>query len=129
MDIEIPDKLYFKIGEVSKLAGVPPHVLRYWESEFSAIRPKRANSKQRLYRRTDVELILKLKELLHDRRYTIAGARKFLSDEGVPNEKRNDDQHAQHHQQHHEPHGLPTTLDRIKRELRDLQRLLNGKGP
>ena len=64
MQSEIPDKLYFKIGEVSKNADVAPHVLRYWESEFQAIRPKRANSKQRLYRRSDVELILKIKTLL-----------------------------------------------------------------
>lgn len=74
---EIPDKLYFKIGEVSKLAGVAAHVLRYWESEFPAIRPKRANQ-QRLYRRVDVELILSIRTLLHEQGYTIAGARKFL---------------------------------------------------
>ena len=60
----IPDKLYFKIGEVAKMADVPTHVLRYWESEFSGISPKRANSKQRLYKRQDVELILDIKTLL-----------------------------------------------------------------
>jgi DNA-binding transcriptional MerR regulator len=79
MQSEIPDKLYFKIGEVSKIADVAPHVLRYWESEFSAIRPKRANSKQRLYRRVDVEIVLKIKMLLHGRGYTISGARRFLA--------------------------------------------------
>ena len=79
MAIQIPDKLYFKIGEVSKLANVAPHVLRYWESEFSDIRPKRATSKQRLYRREDVELILIIKNLLHVQGYTIAGARKLIS--------------------------------------------------
>lgn len=78
MTVEIPDKLYFKIGEVGKLADVPTHVLRYWESEFSGIKPKRANSKQRLYRREDVELILKIKSLLHGQGYTIAGARKLI---------------------------------------------------
>ena len=78
MKNDIPDKLYFKIGEVAKLADVPTHVLRYWETEFSDIRPKRANSKQRLYRRKDVELILQIKTLLHGEGYTIAGARKFL---------------------------------------------------
>jgi len=129
MNVEIPDKLYFKIGEVSKLAGVPPHVLRYWESEFSAIRPKRANSKQRLYRRTDVELILKLKELLHERRYTIAGARKFLTDGGFQHDGGHENHPVEHHEQHAEPDGLPTTLGRIKKELRELQRLLNGKTP
>jgi hypothetical protein len=68
MKTQIPDKLYFKIGEVAKLAEVPAHVLRYWESEFPGIRPKRANSQQRLYRYQDVELILKIKVLLHGER-------------------------------------------------------------
>ncbi len=80
MRADIPDKLYFKIGEVSKLAQVAPHVLRYWESEFQEIRPKRANSKQRLYRREDVEIVLLIKELLHEKRFTISGAKKFLAE-------------------------------------------------
>ncbi len=78
MTFDIPDKLYFKIGEVSKLAKVAPHVIRYWESEFGQIKPKRAASNQRLYRREDVELILKIKTLLHRKGYTIAGARQFI---------------------------------------------------
>jgi DNA-binding transcriptional MerR regulator len=78
MTPEIPDKLYFKIGEVSKLAGVATHVLRYWESEFPGISPKRPHSQQRLYRRVDVEMIFTIKTLLHEQGYTIAGARKFL---------------------------------------------------
>lgn len=78
MGFEIPDKKYFKIGEVSKLAGVAPYVIRYWESEFEEISPKRAKSNQRLYRREDALLILKIKTLLHGKGYTIAGARKFL---------------------------------------------------
>jgi DNA-binding transcriptional MerR regulator len=82
MKTQIPDKLYFKIGEVAKLAEVPAHVLRYWESEFPGIRPKRANSQQRLYRYQDVELILKIKALLHGQGYTIAGARKLLEPGG-----------------------------------------------
>lgn len=80
MTSELPDKLYFKIGEVSKIAGVAPHVLRYWEGEFSTIKPKRVGSKQRLYRQKDVELILVIKNLLHSQGYTIAGARKLISD-------------------------------------------------
>ena len=75
----IPDKRYFKIGEVAQLAELAPHVLRYWESEFSAIRPKRAHSGQRLYRRVDVQLILTIKRLLHTEGYTISGARKYLA--------------------------------------------------
>jgi len=80
MRAEIPDKLYFKIGEVSKLACVDPHVLRYWETEFPQIQPKRANSNQRLYRRADVETILRIKTLLHEKEFTISGARKFLKE-------------------------------------------------
>ena len=78
----IPDKLYFKIGEVSKLACVETHVLRYWETEFKEIQPKRANSNQRLYRRVDVEKILQIKTLLHEQGFTISGAKKFLRTNG-----------------------------------------------
>ena len=75
---QIPDKVYFRIGEVSDLVGVDPHVLRYWETEFATVRPYRGNSKQRLYRRQDVENLLLIKTLLHDEGYTISGARKLL---------------------------------------------------
>ncbi len=78
MDLKIPDKLYFKIGEVADIAGVKPHVLRYWESEFNAIRPTKSRSKQRLYRQQDIELILRLKDLLYNQGFTISGARKQL---------------------------------------------------
>ena len=64
---QLPDKLYFKIGEVSAIAGVPPYVLRFWESEFSRIRPRRTPSGQRMYRRADVERILYIKHLLYER--------------------------------------------------------------
>lgn len=113
---EIPDKLYFKIGEVSKLAGVATHVLRYWESEFPSIRPQRANSQQRLYRRVDVETILVIKTLLHAQGYTIAGARKFLDSgqkvttQSVP------------------PQNVAGCLDQIKSELREMSALLRDKG-
>ena len=76
----IPDKYYFKIGEVKQITGVEPHVLRYWESEFRIIRPQRASSKQRLYRRIDVENILTIKKLLYEDGYTVPGARKFLTE-------------------------------------------------
>ena len=75
---EIPDKLYFRIGEVSRVSGVKPHVLRYWETEFPGISPKKSGSGHRLYRRKDVELILEIKRLLYEQRFTIEGARKFL---------------------------------------------------
>lgn len=82
MDVPIPDKLYFKIGEVAQLAGVKPHVLRYWESEFQTISPAKSQGRQRLYRRQDVELVLRLKELLYQQGYTIAGAKKLLARRG-----------------------------------------------
>ncbi len=81
-EADIPDKLYFRIGEVSRLAGVKPHVLRYWESEFPSISPRKSGRGHRLYRRKDVELILEIKRLLYDQRYTIEGARKHLEGRG-----------------------------------------------
>jgi DNA-binding transcriptional MerR regulator len=76
--IEIPDKFYFKIGEVSGIAGVPTYVLRFWETEFRQIKPKRTDAGQRLYRKRDVALILRIKHLLYDRKFTIEGARQRL---------------------------------------------------
>lgn len=75
---EIPDKLYFRIGEVSRLAGIKPYVLRFWETEFSSLGPKKSGKGHRLYRRKDVELVLEIKQLLYEKRYTIEGARKYL---------------------------------------------------
>jgi len=74
----IPNKLYFKIGEVSKITAVEPYVLRYWESEFKTIKPSRTQSKQRIYRKRDVELILEIKKMLYEEKLTIAGAQKKL---------------------------------------------------
>jgi DNA-binding transcriptional MerR regulator len=78
---EIPDKLYFKIGEVSELLGVEPYVLRYWETEFPVLSPKKSGTGHRLYRRKDVELLLRIKHLLYEKRFTIEGARQTLQDE------------------------------------------------
>ena len=75
---EIPDKLYFRIGEVARLAGIKPYVLRFWETEFSALDPKKSGTGHRLYRRKEVQLVLEIKRLLYEKRYTIEGARKFL---------------------------------------------------
>ena len=75
---EIPDKLYFRIGEVSRLAGIKPYVLRFWETEFNSLGPKKSGKGHRLYRRKDVELVLEIKRLLYEKRYTIEGARKYL---------------------------------------------------
>lgn len=83
MDVKIPDKLYFKIGEVAELTGVKPHVLRYWETEFGSFRPVKSRTKQRLFCRKDIELVLQLKELLYTQGFTIAGARKKLREPSV----------------------------------------------
>jgi DNA-binding transcriptional MerR regulator len=74
----IPDKLFFRIGEVSRIVGVPASVLRFWENEFPRIKPQRTDTGQRVYRRGDVELILTIKHLLYDQNFTIKGARKHL---------------------------------------------------
>jgi DNA-binding transcriptional MerR regulator len=81
-DSGIPDKPYFKIGEAARLCGVKPYVLRYWETEFKSLRPQKTRSQQRLYRRRDIELLLKIRYLLYDKRYTIEGARTRLRDAG-----------------------------------------------
>ena len=75
----IPDKLYFRIGEVSKIVKLQTYVLRFWETEFSRLRPKRTSAGQRLYTRKDIELILKIKNLLYEKKFTIQGARRHLS--------------------------------------------------
>ena len=77
---DLPDKLYFKIGEVARLVGVKPYVLRYWETEFSILRPGKTRSKHRLYRRKDVETLLEIRRLLYAERYTIEGAKRRLRD-------------------------------------------------
>lgn len=77
---EVPDRLYFRIGEVSTITGVPPYVLRYWESEFPALQPRKSGGGQRLYRKRDVAMILEIKKLLYQERYTVAGARRRLTE-------------------------------------------------
>lgn len=78
----IPVKLYYRIGEVSQIVGVEPHVLRYWESEFRSIRPQKSRKGQRIYSRRDVDRLLKVRELLYTQGFTIAGARKRLREGG-----------------------------------------------
>jgi DNA-binding transcriptional MerR regulator len=124
---EIPDKLYFRIGEVSRLAGIKPYVLRFWETEFSGLGPKKSGTGHRLYRRKDVELVLEIKRLLYEKRYTIEGARQYLH-----NRSKNEG-----------PHPLPASgkkqarlqgqlfdpsapiLDEIRKELAGILELLN----
>jgi len=105
----IPDKLYFKIGEVTEITDLAAYVLRFWESEFNVISPKRTESGQRLYRKADVESILKIKYLLYEKKFTIEGARKFLKNSGKQNQA-----------------PVPkTTLDEIKSELMAIRSMLD----
>ena len=80
MDLISSERLYYRIGEVSRITGLKPHVLRYWESEFRVIRPHKTGSFQRLYRKRDLELILRIKKLLYEEGFTISGARRKIRD-------------------------------------------------
>ena len=108
-ETDIPEKLYFRIGEVSTIAGVPSYVLRFWETEFPSVKPRRTDSGQRLYRRTDVERILLIKRPLHDKRFTIEGARQYLrrADRGYSRE------------------DLMAEMEAIHNELRTIRQLLD----
>jgi len=86
----LPQKLYFRIGEVAGIVGVEPHVLRYWEREFRSIRPTKSARGQRVYSRRDVENLLRVRELLYTQGFTIAGARKQLQRPGAPDARHDD---------------------------------------
>jgi DNA-binding transcriptional MerR regulator len=107
---QIPSKLFFKIGEVCELAGVEAFVLRYWETEFPMLAPQKSKTGHRVYRRKDVEMVLKIKELLYDRGFTIAGAKKQLA-KGRPLEGPDRDR----------------ILARVRNDLRDILTLLQRK--
>jgi len=121
---EIPDRLFFRIGDVSKLTGVEPYVLRFWEGEFPMLSPKKTSSGQRQYRRKDVQTVLEIKRLLYDEGYTIAGARRVLR------------QRARQKKQTPKPQSQPALpfssnpgqhaahLATIKKELREILTLL-----
>ena len=114
---EIPDKLYFKIGEVSGLLGVEPYVLRYWETEFTVLSPKKSGTGHRLYRRKDVELLLRIKHLLYEKKFTIEGARQsLLADSRAP-------KHRRPKQLQQELFAVDP-LPEIRRELTDILRML-----
>ncbi len=112
---EIPDKLFFRIGEVAALMGVPQYVLRYWESEFKLLRPQKNEAGQRIYRRRDVELIVQIKHLLYEERLTLEGAKKRLRQE-APQRKQLD-------LPLFNPHSREA-LRRIKGRLEGLRRIL-----
>ena len=115
----IPDKLYFKIGEVSKIADIQPHVLRYWESEFKALKPVKSKSGQRVYRKKDVETVLRIKNLLHGQRFTIEGAKKKLKERKVSEAPAKQLNLAFNKSQ------VKETLEEIKKELNSIADMLN----
>jgi DNA-binding transcriptional MerR regulator len=88
-EIIIPEKLYFRIGEVAELCRLPAYVLRFWETEFPQLKPVKSNTGQRMYRRKDVENVLKIKKLLYEEGFTIAGARQHLRADGKTDKKQN----------------------------------------
>jgi DNA-binding transcriptional MerR regulator len=113
----IPEKLYFKIGEVAEITGVKPYVLRYWESEFKMVNPSKSRSRQRLYRKSDVELIFRIKELLYEERYTINGARKKLKELGYGRISQPELQF--------EKVESKSALDQVIDELKEIQKILS----
>ena len=112
-DPRIPDKEYFRIGEVAEIAEVEPYVLRFWESEFPRLRPSKTRTSQRVYSRRDVSLVLKIRDLLYEEGYTIVGARRQLgrASGGRPVEV---------------PARTRAMLDRVRKEAEELLRLVDA---
>ena len=119
-EIVIPDKLFFRIGEVSKLCALPAYVLRFWETEFPQLKPNKSNTGQRIYRRKDVENIVRVKKLLYEEGYTISGARQFIKSES----KRD---RAQGALPFASAHSERTDLHEIRQGLRDVLGILSAK--
>ena len=127
-EVIIPNKTYFKIGEVARLTELEPHVLRYWETEFKQIRPEKSTSGQRLYRREHVERIIEVKDLLYRQKFTIAGARRRLlhrhdQDAVEESEQQVRKQHQAVLRDHEET--LRNTLKEIRGQLVDIRRKIN----
>ena len=116
---EIPDKLYFRIGEVARLCEVPAYVLRFWETEFTQLKPNKGGTGQRLFRRRDVEMALRIKRLLYDEGYTIPGARQLLKSE----QRQRDPQLSLAVEQATAPERH--RLEALRRDLRDLLSVLS----
>jgi DNA-binding transcriptional MerR regulator len=128
---EVPNKLYFRIGEVARLAGIKPYVLRFWETEFAGIGPKKSGTGHRLYRRKDVQMVLEIKRLLYQERFTIEGARKFLEGRGKPEPAKASAKPAKSKTAQRQPEfqaalfGDPfPVLETVKKELADILAIL-----
>jgi DNA-binding transcriptional MerR regulator len=111
----IPDKLFFKIGEVSEITETEPYVLRYWESEFSPLLPAKNKSGQRIYKKSDIELIQRIKQLLYEEGFTIAGAKKRLAEE----------LHASFDRRRAKRDDIRDRLEVVRRTLRDVLTLMD----
>lgn len=123
----IPNRLFFRIGDVAELAGLEAYVLRYWETEFPSLKPKKTSNGQRQYRRKDVEAVLEIKRLLYDEGYTIAGARKALKDRRRSKKTTGAQSSRQGPQAalFSEPPDRHATLEIVKDELREILALLS----
>jgi DNA-binding transcriptional MerR regulator len=123
---EIPDKLYFRIGDVARLAGIKPYVLRFWETEFPSLGPRKSGTGHRLYRRKDVELVLEIKRLLYEKRFTIEGARKFLENRAKPEPVARPTKAAKAARVQGDlfPDPSSSLIDTVRKELRALADLL-----
>jgi len=120
---EIPDRLYFRIGDVAKICGVEPYVLRFWETQFPALKPNKGGTGQRLYRRREVELAVRIKQLVHHEGYTLAGARQAL--DGAPRPKMNQGQlKLTDEQAQQRLEAVQAVIGRARAELRELARQL-----
>lgn len=114
----IPDKMFFKIGEVGDIAGVETHVLRFWESEFKQLKPTKNRKGQRVYQKKDIETVLNIKKLLYEKGYTIAGAKKWLKENSIQ-AKRDDNENIA-------PKKREALLA-IKKDLQDVLLMLKKK--
>ena len=123
---EIPDKLYFRIGDVARMCAVEPYVLRFWESEFPQLKPNKSGTGQRLYRRRDVEMALRVKRLLYDEGYTIAGARQIVQAELRNGKNRQPELPLEQRQA---VERTEVRLHKARKELREILGLLSGPGP
>ncbi len=112
--VSFPDKLFYKIGEVSKIVGVEPYVLRYWETEFPFLKPRKNKSGQRVYIKKDVELLLTVKRLLYQERYTIEGVRKRLGVSSPAEQKPEQDSRKK------EVRQTARAIEHIKKRLREI---------
>jgi DNA-binding transcriptional MerR regulator len=113
----LPPKLYFRIGEVAGLVGVEPHVLRYWERAFRSIRPSKSAKGQRVYSRRDVENLMRVRELLYGRGFTIAGAKKQLREKGVEPQEPKETAEVDHSRVRHQLETLKAEVEAFLEEL------------